>query len=157
MLHCHMIVASLPLLPNLRELCARRLPRPGRGVKTHPQPHPALSYQSASLALIPWQTLASLGPHTNSRNPFPLMALLHTSLYTADLCVHSLESARSASQLAANSFRIRTYGKYARNPLRIRTSKTKDLKPFRMNTYEKRGGMVGPLHCCVEDVGGSSF
>jgi len=36
-------------------------------------------------------------------------------------------------------FRIRTYGKRARNPLRIRTSKTQHLKPFRMNTYKKTG------------------
>ena len=34
---------------------------------------------------------------------------------------------------------IRTYAKRARNSLRIRTSKTQDLKPFRIRTYEKTG------------------
>jgi len=38
------------------------------------------------------------------------------------------------------SFTIRTSEKSARNSLRIRTYKTQDLKPFRMNTYEKTGG-----------------
>src|SRR5580658_6860488 len=42
--------------------------------------------------------------------------------------------------LPTNTFRIRTYEKSTRNPFRIRTSKTKDLKLFRMNIYEKRGG-----------------
>jgi len=32
-----------PSLPDLGELCVRRLPRPGRGVKDHPQPRPALT------------------------------------------------------------------------------------------------------------------
>jgi len=41
--------------------------------------------------------------------------------------------------LRAICCRIRTYEKHAPNPFRIRTSKTQDLKPFRMNTYEKRG------------------
>jgi hypothetical protein len=36
-------------------------------------------------------------------------------------------------------FRIRTYAKRARNPFTMNTSKTKHLKPFRMNTYEKTG------------------
>src|SRR5271170_3362728 len=35
--------------------------------------------------------------------------------------------------------RIRTYEKCARSPFRMSTSKTKDLKLFRMNTYEKTG------------------
>lgn len=42
--------------------------------------------------------------------------------------------------LAAIPFRIRTYEKYVRNPFGIRTSKTKNLKLFRMNTYEKNRG-----------------
>ena len=45
----------------------------------------------------------------------------------------------SACSSGANSFRISTYEEYTRNPFRIRTSKTKDLKPLRMNTYKKRG------------------
>src|SRR3984957_8112278 len=42
----------------------------------------------------------------------------------------------------ANSFRIRTYEKRARNSRKIRTSKTQDLKPFRICTYKKTGGGV---------------
>src|SRR5262249_53145670 len=40
---------------------------------------------------------------------------------------------------SANSFSSRTSVKFARNPFRIRTSRTKDLKSFRIRTYEKRG------------------
>jgi hypothetical protein len=43
------------------------------------------------------------------------------------------------------SSRIRTYAKRARNPFTMNTSKTKDLKSFRMNTYEKKGRGVGVL------------
>jgi len=39
----------------------------------------------------------------------------------------------------AKPFGIRTSAKLAHNSFRIRTSKTQDLKPFRMNTYEKTG------------------
>jgi hypothetical protein len=42
------------------------------------------------------------------------------------------------------SFRIRTYAKGARNPFTMNTSKTKHLKPFRMNTYKKTGEGVPP-------------
>jgi hypothetical protein len=53
--------------------------------------------------------------------------------------LHSLLVYPQASRTATISFRIRTSAKRARNPRRIRTSKTQHLKPFRMNTYEKRG------------------
>ena len=43
------------------------------------------------------------------------------------------------SPLSTISFIIRTYEKHTRNPFGIRTSKTRHLKPFRMNTYKKRG------------------
>jgi hypothetical protein len=136
MLCSNMIVASLtlPPPPHLRELCA----------KTHTQPRRALSCQSTSLALIPRQLPASLDPHTNPRNPFPLMALLHTSLYGPGVGVYSRLASRASSQIAANSIRIRTYQKHTRNPFRICTSRTKDLKSFTMSTYEKRGGGTPP-------------
>jgi hypothetical protein len=35
-------------------------------------------------------------------------------------------------------FAMRTYAKRTRNSFRIRTSKTQDLKPFRIRTYEKK-------------------
>jgi hypothetical protein len=49
--------------------------------------------------------------------------------------------------LAAKSRRILTYEKWLRNPFTIRTSKTQDLKPFRIRTYEKtgEGGPARPL------------
>jgi hypothetical protein len=50
-----------------------------------------------------------------------------------------------ATFLRAIPFIIRTYEKHTPNPFGIRTSKTRDLKPFRMNTYEKRGRGRGPV------------
>ena len=41
---------------------------------------------------------------------------------------------------ASKSFRMRSSARQAYNSFRIRTSKTKDLKPCRMNTYEKTPG-----------------
>ena len=50
------------------------------------------------------------------------------------------------SLFSAISFTIRTYGKHVRNPFGIRTSKTQDLKPFRIRTYEKTGeGVPRPV------------
>lgn len=46
-------------------------------------------------------------------------------------------TSQEISRSAANSRRICTYTKPARNPFTIRTSKTRDLKPFRICTYEK--------------------
>jgi len=43
-----------------------------------------------------------------------------------------------------NPFTIRTYEKLSPNPFRIPTSKTRDLKSFRMNTYEKTLGRATP-------------
>jgi hypothetical protein len=60
----------------------------------------------------------------SSRNP----ATLHSPLVYPE-----------ASRRATIPCRIRTSAKPARNSRRIRTSKTQDLKPFRMNTYEKTG------------------
>src|ERR1700688_1972450 len=40
---------------------------------------------------------------------------------------------------ATKSFTICTSAKSTPNPFRMRTSKTQDLKPFRICTYEKRG------------------
>jgi hypothetical protein len=43
------------------------------------------------------------------------------------------------------SRRIRIYENRTYNPFRMRTSKTQDLKPFRIRTYEKRRGGRGVL------------
>src|SRR5580658_2090174 len=144
-----MIAASLTPAPfsNLREFCALC-------VETHSQPRHAhaVPRQFTSLALVSRQILASPCPHRNPRlpraargNPFPLMALLHPSLHTRGWGVHRRRTSLAASQIAANSIRIRTSTKDTRNPFRISTSKTKDLKPFRMNTYRKKGRGLYPL------------
>ena len=65
----------------------------------------------------------------------PLRSNLH--------CLIFKNVATRHSSFTAKSRRIRTYLKTARNLFRIRTSKTKDLKPFRIRTYEKTPG--GPL------------
>ena len=53
----------------------------------------------------------------------------------------SLTASRTAHHsLPAIPFRICTSAKRTRNSLRIRTSKTQDLKPFRICTYEKTPG-----------------
>jgi len=55
-----------------------------------------------------------------------------------------LHQSRIASSPEAKSRGIHTYEKHACNSFRIRTSKTQDLKPFRMNTYEKTLVGEGP-------------
>jgi hypothetical protein len=51
--------------------------------------------------------------------------------------------ASAQSPAATKSRGIRICEKCARNPFTIRTSKTQDLKPFRIRTYEKtRGGAL---------------
>lgn len=89
--------------------------------------------------------------------PFSMFRPRHSSLFLA----LPAESPRSffpsyrhprTSQLSnlptllrAIFFTIRTSEKHAPNPFRIRTSKTQDLKPFGMNTYEKTRGGGTPL------------
>jgi hypothetical protein len=52
------------------------------------------------------------------------------------------------SPFATKSFTIRTSAKRARNSFTMNTSKTKDLKPFRIRTYEKTPGGEGAVPCC---------
>jgi hypothetical protein len=54
----------------------------------------------------------------------------------------SLEGSRPTTKAR----KIRTYEKCAYNPFTIRTSKTQDLKPFRIRTYEKTGGILPSAH-----------
>jgi|HubBroStandDraft_4_1064222.scaffolds.fasta_scaffold541839_1 hypothetical protein len=58
------------------------------------------------------------------------------------LCVDLTIRTRAplAARLPIKSRRIRTYAKSTRIPCRIRTSKTQDLKPFRIRTYETPPG-----------------
>src|SRR5580704_11041625 len=79
--------------------------------------------------------------------PFPLFSNLSVvsaavaSRLSTDLPpVRSTTPGHAPFPSHAKSFGIRTYEKHVRNPFRIRTSKTQDLKPFGMNTYEKTPG-----------------
>jgi hypothetical protein len=57
------------------------------------------------------------------------------------------------SPLATKSFTIRTYIKSAHKLFIMNTSKTQDLKPFRMNTYKKRGrGDPRPYSSILSDL-----
>jgi hypothetical protein len=56
---------------------------------------------------------------------------------------HSCPSLTTQEMPASKSFGMRSSTKQAYNSFRIRTSITKDLKLFRMSTYEKRGRGVG--------------
>ena len=71
------------------------------------------------------------------RTPNPIGALAR-QISPLDL---QLSAFNSHSLRLRNLFRIRTSAKFARNLFRISTSTTKDLKPFRMNTYEKNGSL----------------
>jgi len=48
----------------------------------------------------------------------------------------------TACSFASNSITIRISEKHVRNCCRIRTYKTRDLKPFRIRTYKKKGGVL---------------
>jgi hypothetical protein len=63
----------------------------------------------------------------------------NSSLPVIQPLLHSPLVYPEASRRATILCRIRTSAKRAYNSRRIRTSKTQDLKPFRMNTYEKTG------------------
>jgi hypothetical protein len=84
----------------------------------------------------------------------PLTAPLFKSAPVSELCVSAFNSPNCFSP---NSFRIRTYAKYARNPFTMNTSKTQDLKPFRMNTYEKTPRGEGQLFSFTSSISFTSF
>jgi hypothetical protein len=79
-----------------------------------------------------------------SRDPKVLQLVTPDSLPIRPCQTGQATLATHHSSLATIPFRIRTSKTLARNSCRIRTSKTQDLKPFRMNTYEKKG-VGGPL------------
>jgi len=58
---------------------------------------------------------------------------------SAPLLPPSTLSFRLSTVSVTKSFTIRTHAKHTRNLFTMNTSKTKDLKPCRMNTYKKRG------------------
>ena len=77
-------------------------------------------------------------PAPNHRSPVTALVLV---LPSATIHPPSITKSFTTLRLrAVLARRIRTYEKPANNSFGIRTSKTEDLKPFRMNTYEKTGG-----------------
>jgi hypothetical protein len=116
-----------------------------------------------SHSLPSFSTPAALRAHSNTRNPNPLMRLLHDPLDTPGrgsfpttwpsfaqshnrFCFRSNCPAPILEQPpTAIPFKIRTYTKRTRIPFGIRTSETQDLKSFRIRTYTKTGG--GSAYC----------
>jgi len=124
-------VANRSQVPLLRELCARRLPRLRRGLKT-PIP-PACTASEIPTRVTPFP--AALADALACK-PFACNSYRNTGVYTLPAKVFSCCFGRSV----VNSFRIRTYVKFASNSFTIRTSKTQRLKSFRIRTYKKTGG-----------------
>ena len=60
--------------------------------------------------------------------------------------IFSFRSLATHQSRITKSFIIRSCGEPTRNPFRMNTYKIKGLKLFRMNTYEKTGEGVPPLH-----------
>ena len=124
-----LLFAAQSAIPNpfntFRILCQR-----------HPGSHP--SNQRV------WGFPASLSDHDSrntNRSPYPLLATRHSPPVAAP-ALFLLPATIHQSQVT-KSFRIRTSRKQSRNPSGMNTSKTKDLKPCRINTSEKRGGGGG--------------
>jgi hypothetical protein len=108
------LAKSIPI-PSSSHLCARSLPRPGRGVGVHPERLGAFS--SPALSVVEGSPAC------------PVQPVYH---------VTRREHIRRGNYVP-NSPRIRTYGKQPPNPFGMRSFKTQDLKPFRMCSYEKAG------------------
>jgi hypothetical protein len=71
-------------------------------------------------------------------NSHPLLVIRHSPSVAASALF--LPPVTGLQSQVTKSFTIRTYRKCAYNFFRIPTSKTQYLKPFRINTYEKRPG-----------------
>ena len=116
-------------------LRARRLPRPGRRVRIHPERLGAFS----SPIVDALDAASSLSP---------LLATLTKNTRGGGTSQSSPKNSNPSSSmfncLSPKSFTIRTSAKQARNPFAMSTSKTNDLKFFRIRTYEKKGGGAPP-------------
>jgi hypothetical protein len=106
--------------------------------KKHPGWGPAIVHFFVAQTSVCALSRQSASQRSQTKYPHELRNL-------ADLPVASLSRVcRDHESPVTKSFAIRTYEKPARDPSRMRTSKTQDLKPFRMNTYEKTGGGCPP-------------
>ena len=136
----HPVVSlRIPPSPNLHELCAFAFS--SRSCSTFSL------FCKTSAKINPWFSCSSpLFKKQYFDNPFPINSFRTlwqnagggTPQARISSRFFSILAARRSS-LAAKSRRIRTYVKSASNPFTIRTSKTQDLKPFRIRTYEKTG------------------
>jgi len=129
-----LLVANRSQVPLLCELCARRLPQPGRAVGI-PIP-PTCNASEIRTRVSPFPATLT---DARACKPIACRTSRNTGVDTLPAKTFSCVFGRSV----LNSFRIRTYVKSGSNPFRIRTSKTQDLKPFRMNTYKKTKGREG--------------
>jgi hypothetical protein len=154
-----MIAASLTPLPlsNLRELCARRLPRPGRGVKNHPQPRHALSHSFTSPAPASREGLGVLAHTQDLAQPFSAQALTsyfaHPPGWVYPIFRHNRTNPPtvipSVARISAPSRALCAmnlllslphgspdtgHGSPAANPIRIRTSAKHARNPIGMNS-----------------------
>jgi hypothetical protein len=129
------------------ELSTVKRPRLSRFVATLTD-EPQLTENPATLSPVP-ATLTSRVKH----NPFVCHSYekhpgwgLHPSSEVpfGPRCCCGPSPVTSRQSPVTNFFTIRTSAKRARNPRRICTSKTQDLKPFRIRTYEKRGRGAPP-------------
>jgi hypothetical protein len=136
-----LLVANRSQVPLLCELCARRLPQPGRAVGI-PIP-PTCNASEIRTRVSPFPATLT---DARACKPIACRSSRNTGVDTLPAKTFSCVFGRSV----LNSFRIRTYVKSASNPFTIRTSKTQDLKPFRIRTYEKTGG--GPIKCSLSSV-----
>jgi hypothetical protein len=102
-------------------------------------------FLSQSCKYLPAHPL-SFDTHTNARGMASTVTTLPTlAANPSRICSEDQTndarperpSGAEGSQLGRKSFTIRTYEKSPSNPFRIRTSRTKDLKSFRIRSYEK--------------------
>ena len=146
----HPVVSlRIPSSSDLYELCASAFSSRSCSTfslfcKTSAKINPWFSYSSALFKKqrfdipFPINSFRTLWQNTGGGTPQARISSRFFSILAA-----------RCSSLAAKPRRICTYEICARNPFTIRTSKTQDLKPFRIRTYEKPGG--GP-RCSLSSV-----
>jgi hypothetical protein len=81
---------------------------------------------------------ATLRSHVKHKSCVCRSSKKHPGLHPSGQ-VFSFRTQATYQSRITKSFIIRSYAKCAPDSFRMNTSKTQDLKPFRMNTYKKRG------------------
>ena len=122
-LFCHTQNAKPFTFRRFRTLCQKH---PGWG--SHPS--------NERVRSVPGSFSDRDSPNTN-HNSHPLLVTRHSPPVAASALLPPPVTGHQSQ--VTKSFTIRTYRKCPYNSFRIRTSKTRHLKPFRMNTYRKTG------------------